>query len=137
MLEKSILMHCPPDRAFHIFTAQVSEWWPKTHRPTKDPESELFLEADGRFWERARDGREADLGRVLTWEPPHRLTLDFYLGTGPAQPTAVDITFTPETGGTRVTVLHRPKPESEALWSLRAQVFEKSWVAVLEALAIR
>ena len=135
MIQKSILLHRPPDEAFQLFTASISEWWPRTHRLTKDPESELFLEPAGRFWERARDGREIELGRVLVWEPPRRLALDFYLGTNAAQPTALEVTFTAENDGTRVTVHHRVKPESEDLWNQRAPVFERSWEAVLAALA--
>jgi uncharacterized protein YndB with AHSA1/START domain len=135
MIQKSILLACPPAKAFELFTARISEWWPRTHRLTKDPESRLFLEASGRFWERDRAGREIELGRVLTWEPPHRLALDFYMGTNSAQPTALEVTFTTENEGTRVTVYHRAQPESEELWTLRAPVFERSWEAVLAALA--
>jgi uncharacterized protein YndB with AHSA1/START domain len=137
MIQKSILLRCSPEEAFDLFTRRVSEWWPKTHRLTKDPDTELFLEPAGRFWERSRDGREMELGRVLAWEPPHRLALDFYLGSNPEQPTAVEVTFTSERSGTRVTVDHRPKPESDELWSGRASVFERSWDAVLSALADR
>ncbi len=137
MIEKSVLLACPPEKAFQLFTAQVTEWWPKTHRLTRDPESQLFLEPSGRFWERARDGREMDLGRVRAWEPPHRLALDFYMGTNPAQPTSVEVTFTPEDQGTRVSVHHRPLPESQELWQQRAPVFQRSWEAVLQALANR
>ncbi len=137
MIEKSIVLHCHVDEAFSIFTSRISEWWPVTHRPSKDPEGELVLERAGRFWERARDGREIELGRVLEWEPPHRLTLDFYMGTGPTEPTAVEVTFTPEDEGTRITVRHRPKPESQDLWDQRAPVFGRSWEAVLGALANR
>jgi uncharacterized protein YndB with AHSA1/START domain len=137
MIQKSILLHCEPDGAFELFTRRISEWWPETHRLTKDPESELFLEPTGRFWERACDGREMELGKVLVWEAPNRLALDFYMGTNAAQPTQVEVTFTAEDGGTRVTVKHGPRPESADLWKQRAQVFEKSWEAVLAALANR
>lgn len=137
MIQKSIRLHCSPEQAFQLFTGSVSLWWPPTHRLSKDPESQLFMEPAGRFWERAPDGRELELGRVLEWEPPHRLRLDFYLGTNAAQPTAVEVTFTPEEDGTRVTVHHSAKPESQTLWTQRASVFEKSWDAVLAALAQR
>lgn len=135
MIRKSVVLPCPPEEAFKLFTARISEWWPPTHRLTKDPESELFLTPAGRFWERARDGREAELGRVQVWEPPHRLALDFYMGTSAAQPTALEVTFVAENNGTRVTVLHQPLPESQDLWNLRAPTFERSWDAVLSALA--
>lgn len=137
MIQKSILLRCPPEEAFHLFTGRISEWWPTDHRLTKDSSSELFLERSGRFWERSSDGREMELGRVLAWDAPSRLALDFYLGTSAAQPTAVEVTFVAENEGTRVTVLHRAKPESEDLWNRRASVFERSWDAVLSALANR
>src|ERR1700712_1569359 len=117
MIRKSILLRCPPAAAFKLFTTRVSEWWPKTHRLTKDPESELFLEPAGRFWERARDGREIELGRVLAWEPPHRLAMDFYVGTNAAQPTALEVTFTAENEATRVTIHHSAMRESVDLWN--------------------
>ncbi len=137
MIQKSILLRCPPNEAFQIFTRRISEWWPKTHRPMNDSESELFMEQTGRFWERSADGREIELGRVLVWEEPNRLALDFYIGTNAAQPTALEVTFTAENEGTRVTVHHRARPESEGLWNQRAAVFERSWADVLAALADR
>ena len=137
MIQKSILLRCGVAEAFELFTSRVSEWWPQSHRLTKDPESQLFMERGGRFWERARDGREKDLGHVVSWEPPRRLVLDFYLGTSAAQPTAVEVTFAPEGGCTRVTVNHRAKPESVEIWTQRAARFETSWNAVLEALGTR
>ena len=135
MIQKSILLRCPPDEAFRLFTTRISEWWPTTHRPTNDSKSTLFLEQTGRFWERASDGREVELGRLLVWDEPNRLELDFFVGTSAAQPTAVEVTFTPEDDGTRVTVRHRAKPESQEIWDLRAPVFERSWSAVLAALS--
>jgi hypothetical protein len=43
MIRKSILLRCPPEEAFQLFTERISEWWPKTHRLTKDLQGELFL----------------------------------------------------------------------------------------------
>lgn len=131
MIQKSAYLRCPPEQAFQIFTERISEWWPLSHRPAKDPLSELVLERAGRFCERASDGREIELGRVVAWEPPHRLALDFFVGTGPRQPTSVEVTFTPENQGTRVIVRHQARPESHDLWDQRVAVFERSWEAVL------
>lgn len=137
MIEKSVLLDMTQPAAFRLFTERIADWWPKTHRPSKDPESRLFLEAAGRFFERATDGREIELGRVLVWAPPERLELDFYIGTGADRPTALVITFTPEDTKTRVSVNHRPKKESEDIWAQRAPVFDRSWDAVLAAYANR
>jgi len=137
MITKSVLLPCPREKAFQLFTERISEWWPTTHRLTRHAASELFLEQTGRFWVRAGDGSEIELGRVLVWDPPQHLALDFDIGTSAAQPTAVEITFSEENGGTRVIVQHRPKPESEELWNQRAPLYEKSWSTVLGCLAIR
>ena len=120
-----------------LFTEQVSEWWPPERRHTADPQSELFLLASGRFYERARDGREVELGRVRAWEPPSRLLLDFYPGTDAEHPTEVEVCFTPELGSksTRVTVSHRATAKSESLFRERAARFLASWDLVLPSLA--
>lgn len=137
MIEKSALLSCGIEDAFRLFTQRVSQWWPASHRPSKDPASIISIEPHGRFWELAADGREFDLGHVCQWEPPHRLVLDFYLGTGPAHPTEVTITFAPEDGGTRLSIRHKPLPGAEDLWNSRAPVFARSWDSIIAALTNR
>jgi Activator of Hsp90 ATPase homolog 1-like protein len=135
MIEKSAFLECPPERAFALFTEHASDWWPETLRHTSDPASEIRLLASGRFWERATDGREVELGRVIAWEPAQRLILDFYPGTDADHPTKVVVSFAADgEGGTRVVVLHGPKPESADLFAKRAPRFERSWTLMLPAL---
>jgi hypothetical protein len=133
MIFKSVVMRCSAERAFSVFTEQASSWWPADRRHTSDPESRIFMLATGRFYERASDGREVELGLVRTWEPERRVVLDFFVGTDAAHPTEVVVTFTPEGEGTRVSIEHRPKPESQELWSGRAPRYEASWDRVLAA----
>ena len=134
MIEKSAFLTCSPTRAFELFTERASDWWPEAVRHTPDPSSEIRMLASGRFWERARDGHEVELGRVLVWEPPERLVLDFYPGTDALHPTEVIVKFAGEADGTRVVVEHRPKAESAALWAAGAPRFERNWGIVLPAL---
>lgn len=96
----------------------------------------MQLLASGRFFERARDGREVELGRVRAWEPPSRLLLDFYPGTDADHPTEVEVRFAleGEAPATRVTILHRPTPASEALFQASAPRYVASWDRVLSAL---
>ena len=135
MIEKSVVLSCGVDEAFALFTARISAWWPPDRRHTQDPESQLFLTEAGRFWERDRAGREVELGRVRLWQAPHRLLLDFYVGTDAEHPTEVEIRFTALDAGTEVSVTHRPTPASEALYRERAPRYERSWQLVLAALA--
>ena len=134
MIEKSVFLTITPQEAFDLFTTQIGQWWPVDRRHLNDPNSALFLLESGRFYERAADGTELDLGRVRSWQAPHRILLDFYIGTDAAHPTEVDIRFVAEADGTRVSVSHRPSDRSAALWERRAPIFERSWHAVLSAL---
>jgi hypothetical protein len=135
MMVKSVVLPLAPPAAFELFTQKISEWWPPDRRHTRDPASEIFLLQSGRFYERARDGHEVDLGHVRSWERPRRILLDFFIATGPEKPTEVEITFAAQQNGTRVTVTHRPKAESEALWTERAPRYAQSWDLVLAALS--
>ncbi len=134
MIEFSVVLKRDLERAFDLFTSRISDWWPMGHRPTHDPASVITLAEDGTFRERASDGREIELGRVRRWDRPFALTLDFYLGTGPQQPTEVLVTFEPVPDGTRIVVRHQPLPDSADLWSARVARYQASWPLVLEAL---
>ncbi len=66
----------------------------------------MILEAEvgGRLYEVTDDG-EQDWGKVLAWEPPSRLLLDWQIGS--AGGTEVEVTFSPEGPGSRVVLEHR------------------------------
>jgi uncharacterized protein YndB with AHSA1/START domain len=135
MIKKSVVLACDADRAFTLFTREMSVWWPEDRRHTKDPESSIQLSPAGRFWERARDGREVELGRVRVFEPPGLLVLDWYVGTDAEHPTEVTVRFEAEAEGTRVAIEHRPTAASAEVWTGRADLFGRSWDAVLAAIA--
>ncbi|MEZ4405922.1 MAG: SRPBCC domain-containing protein [Polyangiales bacterium] len=137
MIRRSVRLAGDVHRAWSLFTGAATEWWPPSRRHLGDPESEVLIEAAGRFFERARDGREAELGRVTAWEPPDRLEMDFYPGTDAAHPTRVTVTFTADGDETVVEVTHGPGPESAGLFVVRAPAYERSWEAVLSALRER
>jgi hypothetical protein len=135
MIEKSVVLKCPCERAFVLFTEHASEWWPPERRHTGDPNSTISILASGRFYERTRDGREVELGRVRVWEPPSRLVLDFFPGTDAEHPTEVEVSFVPEGEGTKVTVVHRATAASDALFESRVPRYVASWELLLKALA--
>ena len=136
MIEFSVVLTGDSERAFDLFTTRISDWWPPTHRLTKDPASVITISRDGTFRERATDGREMNLGCVRSWDRPRGITFDFYLGTGPDLPTEVVVTFEPDPNGTRVVVRHRPLPVSAAIWAGRVSRYEASWTIVLQALTV-
>jgi uncharacterized protein YndB with AHSA1/START domain len=133
VIEKTLLLPCSPERAFVLLTEQAGTWWPPDRRHTTDPNSAIFIERDGRFYERAGDGTEVELGVVRVFEPPRRLVLDWYPGTGPAEPTHVQIILIPEGHHTRVRLEHRAGPSSAESYSKKAAAYERSWTLVLAA----
>ena len=135
MIDKSVVLPCAPERAFAIFTGEISRWWPPERRHTDDPASRITLDADGPFFEEASDGTTVPLGRVRAWEPPDRLVLDFYPGTDPDRPTEVEVAFQAEGAGTRVRIRHRPTTASAGVFDDRAPTFARSWDVVLPGLA--
>jgi hypothetical protein len=134
VIARTARLRCTPPRAFTLFTERASDWWPPDLRHTDDAGSEIRMLPEGRFYERAGDGTEVELGRVTTWEPPARVELDFYPGTDTDHPTRVTVRFEADGEGTRVLVEHRPGPASTHLWEGRAPSFERSWTLVLAAL---
>ena len=139
MIINSVLLDMDLQRAFALVTCRVSEWCPEDLRHIGDRNSSIFLLASGRFYERAGDGREIDLGKVTLWNKPHVLVLDFYVATGPDHPTEVEIRFEAEEAATRVTVIHRPKFVGRALAALRdvlvyrSRVTRATWEALTDS----
>jgi uncharacterized protein YndB with AHSA1/START domain len=119
-IRKTIRVAAAPARAFEVFTAGMARWWIKTHspNPTRSPIKDIVMEprTGGRWFERGEDGSECDWGKVLVWEPPTgrgsgRLLLawqiDGHLRFDSALVTELEIHFTADGTGTRVTLEHR------------------------------
>jgi uncharacterized protein YndB with AHSA1/START domain len=134
VIVKSVVLPCPPARAFVLFTAHASEWWPPERRHTGDPESAIVISESGRFFERDAGGREVELGVVREWEAPRRLVLDWYPGTDAEHPTRVEVTFEAVGEDTRVQVRHGPGAAGDEMFRGRAARYEASWDLVMSAL---
>ncbi len=133
MIKKSVVLPLAPAAAFELFTRRINEWWPADRRHFQGAPSEIFMLRNGRFYERARDGRETELGRVRTWDFPRQILLDFFVATGPKNPTQVEITFSALNGSTEVTVNHWPTSRNVDAWEEIAPRYSQSWEAVLAA----
>lgn len=68
-------------RAFELFAQNMGAWWPRGKTPAGNPHADLVIEPrkNGRWFERDADGNETQWGKVLAWEPPHRLVLGWQL----------------------------------------------------------
>jgi uncharacterized protein YndB with AHSA1/START domain len=107
-------LKAPPPRAFELFTQNMGAWWPRGQTPGGTPHTVIVIEPkkNGLWFERDADGKETQWGKVLSWEPPHRLLLGWQLNhkfkfdAGVLM--EVDIRFEELAGGgTRVSLEHR------------------------------
>ncbi len=135
VVRKSLRVQAPIDRAFSVFVEHMEAWWPATHHIGKTPFEAIFVEprVGGRWYERDVEGNLCEWGKVLAWDPPHRLTLSWHVGPGhdqpdwradpdPAKASEVEIRFTAEGPGTTRVELEHSKLErhGEGYEQLRA-----------------
>jgi uncharacterized protein YndB with AHSA1/START domain len=104
VVRKSLRVQVPVERAFSAFVENMEAWWPAAHHIGANPFQTIFIEPrnGGRWYERDAQGNECDWGRVLAWEPPHKVTYSWHLGPDwkfdpdLAKASEVEIRFTAE-----------------------------------------
>ena len=118
-IRKTLTVRATPERAFEVFTANITAWWPKTHHLGKTPLVKVVIEphVGGRWYSVHEDGAQGEWGDVLVWEPPKTgeeggLVLAWRIshewGYDPNLLTEVEVRFTPTADGeTRVDFEHR------------------------------
>ena len=151
VVRKALRVNVPIQRAFSVFVEQMETWWPATHHIGKIPFEAIFVEprVGGRWYERDVEGHQNDGGKVLAWDPPHRVTFSWHVGPGHDQPdwvcdpdiakvSEVEIRFTAEGQGTTLVQLEHSKLErhGEGYEKLR-EIFDGpgAWVYILEQFA--
>jgi uncharacterized protein YndB with AHSA1/START domain len=116
VVNKSVRVNVPVERAFSVFVEQMETWWPPAHHIGATPFESIFVEprVGGRWYERNTQGDTCDWGTVLAWEPPHKVTFSWHLGPdwkfNPdlAKASEVEIRFTSEgPSSTFVELEHR------------------------------
>ena len=141
-----ITVNAPVERAFRVFTERCDSWWPRVYRLGSSERAALVIEPheSGRWYERGADGAECDWGRVLVWEPPHRLALAWQIGVGfksetdPGRASRVDVQFTADgEARTIVTLVHSDIERHGEGWeSLREGVAHQGgWPGILAEFA--
>lgn len=94
-LRLSFEVACAVPRAFELWTAEISRWWPADHTVSGERDADVVLETrpGGRIFERTSSGAEHDWGEVTAWEPPRRLVYLWHLRADRADATEVEVTF--------------------------------------------
>lgn len=144
-VRKTIFVNAPQAHAFAVFTERLGDWWPlqRYHIGSQAAQTAILEPGvGGRWFERAADGSECDWGRVLVWEPPHRLVLSWDIGADwkfdPDLGTEVDVRFIAEGADrTRVELEHRRLERYADKAAEMRGIFdsEGGWSALLAAFA--
>jgi uncharacterized protein YndB with AHSA1/START domain len=111
----SVSVAVPPSRAFHIFTADIDQWWQRGMKSRQSASSSSLLHIAPRVGGRLFESFESEgtqhiieVGRVRVWEPPRHLAFSWRNANfAPHEQTEVEIQFEPTASGTLVTVTHR------------------------------
>jgi uncharacterized protein YndB with AHSA1/START domain len=102
------------NEAFTFFTESIGRWWPDEYHIGSSAMVDTILEPHpgGRWYERGDDGSECDWGRVLAWEPPHRLVLTWQINGSwqydpdPDRASEIEIRFTADGPQQTLVELH-------------------------------
>lgn len=133
IVRKSVTVNVPADRAFRAFTDEIGQWWPldKGFSFGGELAKDMFMERreGGRLYERFSDGTEYLYGNVLAYEPPTRVV--FSWPSEAAEPTEVEVRFTPEGESTRVDLEHHGFERLGEQAEKAFGEYDQGWVEVL------
>ena len=133
-IRRAIRVECSVEHAFETFTDRIGDWWPlETHSIGEADAETAILEPweGGRLYERMRSGGEAHWARVVTWEPPHRLVLEWKVNPASPAATEIEVRFTADGGGTRVELEHRGWERLGDLAADARASYDSDWPMVL------
>jgi uncharacterized protein YciI/uncharacterized protein YndB with AHSA1/START domain len=143
-VKKQIVVETSQHRAFRTFTDGIDRWWPREHHIGASPLERMIVEprTGGRWYSICKDGSEIDVGKVVAWEPPHRLVLTWQITAqwqyDPEFSTEVEVQFLAEgPRRTRVELEHRQLERYGADSEVVKKTFESddAWLASLQAFA--
>ncbi len=131
---KSVTIRVNPARAFDLFTRDLARWWPlaRFHAGSDAVDCAIEPRAGGRVLERTADGRETEWGKVLAYEPPHRLAFSWMIGVAPDQAQLIEVRFMPDHHGTRVELTHSGWEKLGEAATRYRDMYDGGWVIVLE-----
>jgi uncharacterized protein YndB with AHSA1/START domain len=144
-VRKQLVVKASQSRAFAVFTAQMSRWWPATHSILKSPLKECIVEprVGGRWYAVGEDGSSCETGYVIAWQPPQALVLAWQINAewqfDPELVTEVEVKFIAESADTtRVELEHRhlERIGEKAAAARDAVDSPGGWGAILESFKI-
>jgi uncharacterized protein YndB with AHSA1/START domain len=82
VVQRSIVVDAPIERAFQVFTADFGSFKPREHNLLAVDIAETVFEprVGGNIYDRGVDGSECRWARVLAFEPPNRVVFSWDIG---------------------------------------------------------
>ena len=142
-IRRGVVVEVGRAKAFEIFTADMTSWWPPHHHIGSAPIAEIVIEPreGGRWYTRHQDGTETSTGVVTTWNPG-RLVVTWQIGADWAYHddlvTSVEVRFeSVAPDRTRVVLEHRGLEAYGADATSMRAMFESpdAWSGTLAAYA--
>jgi uncharacterized protein YndB with AHSA1/START domain len=129
VVRKELTINASQRRAFQAFTEQMDLWWPRMH---------------GQWCEVGTDGTPCDWGKVLFWNPPHKLVLAWQITAefqyDPNFLTEIEVNFIEK--GPKLTnfrLEHRNiekfGPKAQETWSMFES--ESGWTGMIKSFVAR
>jgi uncharacterized protein YndB with AHSA1/START domain len=112
----AVVVDAPIDKAFKVFTEDFGRFKPPEHNMLGVEIAETVFEPrqGGHLYDRGVDGSECRWGRILAYEPPHRVVVSWDIGptwqieTDPDKTSEFEVRFVAETPDrTKVELEHR------------------------------
>jgi uncharacterized protein YndB with AHSA1/START domain len=139
-VRKSIRVNASQAHAFEVFTSGIGRWWPRQKSIGKTAMKMAVMEPHlgGRWYELAEDGSQADVGKILVWEPPQRFVVSWDINSqwkpDATVSSEVEVRFLADgPNATRVELEHRKFEQlgAQAGASMRKDV-DGGWPGMLE-----
>jgi uncharacterized protein YndB with AHSA1/START domain len=139
-VRKAIRVKASQAHSFAVFTSGLGRWWPRDATIGTPPLKIVVMETwlGGRWYEESEDGSQANVGKILVWEPPHRFVVSWDIDSNWKPNTTVssevEVRFIAEgPDATLVELEHRnfERMGAEAGASMRKDV-DGGWPSMLE-----
>jgi uncharacterized protein YndB with AHSA1/START domain len=143
-IRRGVTVEVDQQRAFDLFTADMTSWWPAEHHIGSAPIEQIVIEprAGGRWFTRHQDGTETSTGYVVAFDPPYRLVVTWQIGSDWTYHddlvTTVEVVFEAEgPDRTRVTLEHRDLAAYGEEAETMRKIFEApdAWATTLQRYA--
>ena len=131
----TLVVPCPPERAFDYFTRDIGRWWPLAGHSVGQAESVgVAFEpgVGGRLLETLRDGSTRLWGHVTTWVPGRKVSFSWHPGRASSSAQSVEVSFEAHPQGTRVTLTHGGWEWLGAEAQAKRRQYETGWPKVFE-----